>query len=199
MTGKTIRVTTTPAAILRNAVELAERRDGEDRWEMQSRTINELGYRIVGKDDLAQADEVAHLRDALRLIDGYGCTKLTQGRCWDDYTRAAKYSADAWCDSCVAAAALEGRSDTGEKWQPGDVVLDAEGDIWTRAAEASIRDGWPWSAGSTGGTSQPPEGGVAEYGPNSPARPLTLLVRDGKAAQVPDERSAELDSQDGVR
>lgn len=45
--SETIRVTTTPATVLRHAVELAEKRDGEDLWEMQARTLDELGYRIV--------------------------------------------------------------------------------------------------------------------------------------------------------
>ena len=61
--GKTIRVTTTPATVLRHAVELAERREGEDMWEMQARTLEELGYRIVGKDsavvELPEPDHIA--------------------------------------------------------------------------------------------------------------------------------------------
>lgn len=188
--GATIRVMTTPPVILRHAVELAERQDGEDQWETQARTLEELGYRIVGND------ETGRLRDALALIDRNGCTRLTSGRCWDNYTRAAKYGADQWCDACVAAAALEGRSESGEAWHPGDVVIDASGEIWTRAAEASIRQGWPWSSGSRGSTSQPHEGGVAEYGVHSPNRPLTLLVRDSKAV-APNEQAAELDPHGG--
>lgn len=67
----------------------------------------------------------------------------------------------------------------GESWEPGDVVLDAHGDLYTRAHEQSVREGWPWSLGCDGGTSGPaPEGGVGE---GHPARPLTLLVRGGKA------------------
>lgn len=188
--GETIRVMTTPETVLRHAVVLAEQRDGEDRWEMQARTLEELGYRIVGKE------ETERLRDALALIDSTGFSRSTSGRCWDNYTRAAKYGADSWCDACVAAAALEGRSESGEAWGPGDVVLDASGEIWTRAGEASARQGWPWSSGSHGSTSQPPEGGVAEYGLHSPNRPLTLLVRDGKAV-APNEQAAELDPHGG--
>ncbi|MGH7743259.1 MAG: hypothetical protein ACREQ5_00355 [Candidatus Dormibacteria bacterium] len=45
---------------------------------------------------------------ALKLIDRTGCTNFTSGRCWDDgRTRGAQYGADAWCDACVAADALE--------------------------------------------------------------------------------------------
>lgn len=74
--SKTIRVTTTPATVLRHSVELAERRDGEDQWEMQARTLEELGYRIVGKDAQAQA-VAAELRAIARGIDpsSEGCHK----------------------------------------------------------------------------------------------------------------------------
>jgi hypothetical protein len=62
--------------------------------------------RAAGHGD--QANEFARMSDALRLIDQHGCTHLTTGRCWEaGYTRGAPYSADAWCDACVAADALQ--------------------------------------------------------------------------------------------
>jgi len=55
----TIKVTTTPAFILRSAIELAtEGPDGETRWERQARTLDELGYAIVGKDDAADLPQL---------------------------------------------------------------------------------------------------------------------------------------------
>ena len=56
-----------------------------------------------------QAAEVDRMCDALRLIDRHGCTRNTAGRCWDGgYQRGARYSAEAWCDACIAADALLG-------------------------------------------------------------------------------------------
>ena len=70
----------------------------------------------------------------------------------------------------------------GESWQSGDVVLDVHGDMYTRADEQSIDEGWPWSLGCHGATAgHAPEGGVNE---DHPARPLTLLVRKGKAVSA---------------
>lgn len=63
----TIRVTTTPATVLRHVVELGERRDGEDAWEMQARTLEELGYCVVGKDTVSRkvADELRYWAEHL--------------------------------------------------------------------------------------------------------------------------------------
>lgn len=65
-------------------------------------------------------------------------------------------------------------------WRPGDVVLDADGNIRVRSASPQ----WPWdypNEGFTrdafGGTSVP-EGGLKD---EDLERPLTLLVRDGQA------------------
>lgn len=56
-----------------------------------------------------QAAETERMCSALRLIDRYGCTRYTRGRCWDGgLTREAQYSDDKWCDACVAADALQG-------------------------------------------------------------------------------------------
>ena len=56
-----------------------------------------------------QADAVDRMCSALRLIDHYGCTNNTSGRCWDGgRTREAQYSDDAWCNACIAAHALNG-------------------------------------------------------------------------------------------
>ena len=76
-----------------------------------------------------------------------------------------------------------------EWWEPGDVVLDANGGLWWRSHEASVAEGWPWayahSCAPRPDPSRPdgpvvavPEGAVTE---EYPVRPLTLLVRRGKA------------------
>ncbi|MFF7966736.1 hypothetical protein ACFZC3_15390 [Streptomyces sp. NPDC007903] len=67
----------------------------------------------------------------------------------------------------------------GAAWQPGDVVLDADGNIrvrsdhpkwaWDYAFEGSVRD-------HTGGPAVP-EGALEEH---DVPRPLTLLIRDGQ-------------------
>jgi hypothetical protein len=49
--GQTIHVTITLDALLRHAVELTDKRDGEDVWQRQARGLDELGYAIVRKDD----------------------------------------------------------------------------------------------------------------------------------------------------
>jgi hypothetical protein len=64
-------------------------------------------------------------------------------------------------------------------WQPGDVVLDAEGNlrirsthpqyVWDYPNEGSLRDRF--------GNLMLPDGGVEE---SDVARPLTLLVRNGQ-------------------
>jgi hypothetical protein len=72
-----------------------------------------------------------------------------------------------------------------EEWQHGDVVLDDRGLIWTRAHPLHQEQGWPWAFGADTtlayGTPYASEGGHPEH---APARPLTLLVRNGKAVQV---------------
>jgi hypothetical protein len=69
-----------------------------------------------------------------------------------------------------------------EKWEHGDVVLDARSRIWTRAREIDAVQGWPWATGADAtlshGKPYATEGGHPE---EAPARPLTLLVRNGKA------------------
>jgi hypothetical protein len=69
-----------------------------------------------------------------------------------------------------------------EEWQHGDVVLDARGEIWTRASERDQEKGWPWASGASTtisrGLPYAAEGGLSE---EAPARPLVLLVRNGKA------------------
>jgi hypothetical protein len=58
-------------------------------------------------------EELERLKDALRLISGEKCENYTgDWRCWDDgmgRTRGARYTAEAWCDACIAQAALNGR------------------------------------------------------------------------------------------
>ena len=71
-------------------------------------------------------------------------------------------------------------------WQSGDIVLDRVGGIYQRASAEDIADGWAWCEGAEsaldkfGGT-YVPEGSVDEH---LPARPLTLLVRDGRPVQT---------------
>lgn len=61
----------------------------------------------------------------------------------------------------------------GATWRPGDVVLDADGNLRVRSA----RPRWVWDYPDEGRTrSHVPEGGLEEH---DVPRPLTLLVRDG--------------------
>lgn len=61
-------------------------------------------------------------------------------------------------------------------WQTGDLVLAADGHLWIRAYPEDTAKGWPW--GHSTETIGASSGAVEE---NHPARPLTLLVRDGQA------------------
>lgn len=66
-------------------------------------------------------------------------------------------------------------------YQPGDVVVDADGWIWVRCRTHCIREGLPWSFGlkhlPIPGRFPPPEGHATDL---APVRPLTLLIRDGQ-------------------
>lgn len=70
-------------------------------------------------------------------------------------------------------------------WLPGDVVLDADGDVWQRASEEDAAAGWPWHQGveyvRSHGMVEVPEGATAD---KELARPLTLLVRAGQPVQT---------------
>ncbi|MEU5242226.1 hypothetical protein ACH4UR_37240 [Streptomyces lydicus] len=71
-------------------------------------------------------------------------------------------------------------------WQYGDVVLDAVGEVWTRASTREREQGWPWAHGAattliSQGHPYSTQGGSRE---DEPVRPLTLLVRNGKVAQA---------------
>lgn len=76
-----------------------------------------------------------------------------------------------------------------DEWKPGDWVIDAVGAVWVRADEDGAAQGWPWgyppeTARRTvqGGTFiTTPSGAVEE---SKPARPLTLLIRDGQPANL---------------
>lgn len=47
------------------------------------------------------------LTDALLLIGGFGCTNFTHGHCARaGRLRDADFTADAWCDACIANEAL---------------------------------------------------------------------------------------------
>lgn len=71
-----------------------------------------------------------------------------------------------------------------EEWQPGDVVLDNQGALWSRASEDDAEIGWPWGyvaewARTPNGEVRVPTGSVEE---GYPVRPLALLVRNGYPA-----------------
>jgi hypothetical protein len=65
-------------------------------------------------------------------------------------------------------------------WRPGDIVLDADGNLRVR----SDHPRWVWDYPNEGGTRDAlgrlavPEGALEEH---DVLRPLTLLVRDGQA------------------
>ncbi|WHM35706.1 hypothetical protein [Streptomyces sp. BPTC-684] len=67
-----------------------------------------------------------------------------------------------------------------ETWQPGDVVLDAEGILRVRSDHPK----WVWDSPGEGDTRSSaggpyvPEGGLED---SKVPRPLILLVRDGRA------------------
>jgi hypothetical protein len=59
----TVRVTTTPSAILRDAFEHSrDHGSHETQWEATARTLDEFGYVIVNRDQAAEGD-----RDAARF------------------------------------------------------------------------------------------------------------------------------------
>lgn len=69
-----------------------------------------------------------------------------------------------------------------EEWQPGDVVIDNRGNLYSRASEDDADQGFPWGyvSGATrtaDGQAWVPEGSLEE---GFPVRPLTLLVREGR-------------------
>ncbi|MEO3868902.1 hypothetical protein ABGB18_08740 [Nonomuraea sp. B12E4] len=70
----------------------------------------------------------------------------------------------------------------GEQWQPGDLVVDADGGLFTRASVDDEARGLPW--GSPQDVTRRTDGGVhvpkGELGEVVPARPLTLLLRDAQ-------------------
>jgi hypothetical protein len=65
-----------------------------------------------------------------------------------------------------------------DTWKPGDLVLDAKGDLWVRSEHPKWVWDYPGDAGlrDAEGRLYFPEGAVEE---DYPARPLTLLVREG--------------------
>jgi hypothetical protein len=63
---KTIKVTITPAAILRSAYELTTPEKGEDAWDRVARGVDELGYAIVNPDE--QGADRDRLSAALRKM-----------------------------------------------------------------------------------------------------------------------------------
>lgn len=85
--GTIVHATITVPALLRHGVELADKRAGEDVWERQARTLDELGYEIVPKGRGVRA----RLIEVLELGERGGGGDWT----WDDivaYTAKAKGS-----------------------------------------------------------------------------------------------------------
>ncbi|MER6007937.1 hypothetical protein ABT120_56020 [Nonomuraea angiospora] len=87
----------------------------------------------------------------------------------------------------------------GERWQPGDLVVDAEGGLFTRASVQDQDSGRPW--GYPSGMTRGRDGGAhvpdGEVGETVPVRPLALLLRDGQPAlpAAPANASAVLGTQ----
>ena len=68
----------------------------------------------------------------------------------------------------VSEGAWERLPDPEPEWQPGNLVLDAAGDIWRRRpADAEKADRYPWEMVGDGW-----------YPESDPVRPLTRLVRE---------------------
>jgi hypothetical protein len=82
-------------------------------------------------------------------------------------------------------------------WQTGDMVLDAENDMYQRATDHDIAQGWPWANVDGAITAQPGEGGLEE---SYPKRPLRLMARGGQLVNgcpvVQTEAPAEEDEDD---
>ncbi|GAA0955744.1 hypothetical protein [Nonomuraea longicatena] len=71
---------------------------------------------------------------------------------------------------------LRGKIHPPNKWKPGDVVLDAEGNLFARSDDPRWVWGYPSNTARTHFGVTVPDGSVEE---DDPVRPLTLLVRDG--------------------
>jgi rhodanese-related sulfurtransferase len=132
--------------------------------------IDVTGPRTSGRE---AREEVAHAVTATLTLAG-----------WDVDVRGTESLhviplAAAETDQDATASAL------GEPaWQHGDVVLDAAGEVWTRASARDEAQGWPWAHGAATtlchGRPYSSEGSSSE---EQPVRPLTLLVRSGSAVQ----------------
>lgn len=77
---------------------------------MSKRTIEE-GVKLYQQELEAMCKKLFILREALELIAGHGgdCEHSTKGRlsCMVDRRRIARYSADRWCNKCIANQALD--------------------------------------------------------------------------------------------
>ncbi|MFR9675876.1 hypothetical protein [Streptomyces sp. TR02-1] len=68
-------------------------------------------------------------------------------------------------------------------WEWGDVVLDSEGSVWQRASPDDQEQGWPWRHGADityDFVHVLPVVSEGSHREDDPARPLTLLVRQGR-------------------
>jgi hypothetical protein len=61
----------------------------------------------------------AQMEAALRLIGG-DCERFTQGLCSDEpkYSPYCEYTADRWCDPCIARAGLAGTLPDTDQGEP---------------------------------------------------------------------------------
>lgn len=116
-----VQVTTTPATILRHAVELAEPGPvDETRWDEQARTLGELGYALVpaerGCSALPEVPEQAEHR-VRRGGPAFGATVTNTLASPDNPHRVGLF---------VRAYRRRGRSNPGVWWE----ITDARGAFW---------------------------------------------------------------------
>lgn len=69
------------------------------------------GWREEVSEIAAAKAQLSQMREALTFIRGAGCENYTSGSCRDHPERNvyARYTADRWCDPCIADAALLGK------------------------------------------------------------------------------------------
>jgi hypothetical protein len=142
--AETIKVTITVPALLRHGVELADKRAGEDIWERQARTLDELGYEILPKREAPAVPELVALCGNVDEFDGTHCSGRLRYR-WGQ-TEAA-------CDTCgarcgiavarwesvagVAAAAASSGKDVPARL---DAAADALAECQHFSASEAVRD-----------------------------------------------------------
>ena len=102
-----------------------------------------------------------------------------RGRSSDECWRAGVHIGDFAGDGVDLG--VDGLVTGSERWEPGDVVLDAGCFLWVRASARDAEAGWPWAYPNDyapqAGLTHVQEGAVEEA---YPQRPLVLLVRNGQ-------------------